>query len=155
LGDYYLVWNQGEPTNTLVGGTAVRSGQIVARIFSGPLSGWTNEVLVDTNSVGSDYEFSVSYSGSSPSAVTGLPPGWSASISSNDVTITHTVGKQVKDVTYWGYTAATGLWHARYPTASSELTLTESTKTSAFKIRISNTVVACDTGGTARIVCFF
>lgn len=103
----------------------------------------------------STYEFTVTYSGSSPSTVSNLPSGWSASISSNDVTITHTTGKEIKDVTYWGYTAATDLWHARYPTASSELTLADGTKTSAFKIRISNTVVACDTGGTARIVCFF
>ena len=101
------------------------------------------------------YEFTVNYSGSSPDSVTGLPAGWSAAISANDVTITHTMSREVKDVTYWGYTAGTGLWHARYPTASSELTVTESTKTTAFKIRISNTVVACDSGGTARIVCFF
>ena len=153
-GAYYLVWNQGDPIITLVGGTSVRSGQIVARIFDS-MSGWSNRVLVDTNSFGSDYEFSVTYSGSSPSSVSGLPAGWSASISSNDVTITHTVGKQVKDVTYWGYTAASGLWHARYPTASNELTTTNAGKTSAFTIRISNTVVSCDSGGTARIVCFF
>ena len=101
------------------------------------------------------YEFTVNYSGSSPDSVTNLPSGWSAAISANDVTITHTVGREVKDVTYWGYTASTNLWHARYPTASSELTVTESTKTTAFKMRISNTVVACDSGGTARIVCFF
>lgn len=101
------------------------------------------------------YEFSVAYSGSAPETVSNLPAGWSATISANDVTITHTVGKQVKDVTYWGYTAGTDLWHARYPTASNELTLTEATKTTAFKIRISNSVVSCDAGGTARIVCFF
>ena len=154
-GAYYLVWNQGDPIITLVGGTAVRSGQIVARIFDPSMSGWFNRVLVDTNSVGSDYEFSVSFNGSAPNAVTSLPAGWSASISSNDVTITHTVGKQVKDVTYWGYTASSALWHARYPTASNELTTTNAGKTTAFTIRISNTVVSCDSGGTARIVCFF
>jgi hypothetical protein len=103
----------------------------------------------------SSYEFTVNYSGSSPSAVTNLPTGWTAVISSSDVTVTHNVNKVVKNVTYWGYTAGTNLWHARYPTASSELTVTESTKNTTFKIRISNTVVACDTGGTARIVCFF
>lgn len=101
------------------------------------------------------FEFSVTFSGSSPGAVTGLPTGWSSAISSNDVTITHTVGKEVKDVTYWGYTAGTDLWHARYPTSTSELTMTGATKTTAFKIRISNSVVSCDTNGTARIVCFF
>jgi hypothetical protein len=101
------------------------------------------------------FEFTVTFNGSAPQTISNLPTGWGSSISSNDVTITHTVGKQVKDVTYWGYTASSGFWHARYPTASNELTMTEGTKSSAFRIRISNTVVSCDSGGTARIVCFF
>ena len=101
------------------------------------------------------FEFTVTFNGSAPQTLSNLPTGWGYSVSSNDVTITHTVGKQVKDVTYWGYTASSDLWHARYPTASNELTTTEGTKSSAFKIRISNTVVSCDSGGTARIVCFF
>jgi len=101
------------------------------------------------------FEFTVTFNGSAPQTISNLPIGWGSSISSNDVTITHTVGKQVKDVTYWGYTASSDLWHARYPTASNELTMTEGTKSSAFRIRISNTVVSCDSGGTARIVCFF
>ena len=99
--------------------------------------------------------FTVNYSGSSPSSVTNLPAGWSASISANDVTITHTVGKQINDVTYWGYSAALAAWRARYPSAANELTVADATKTSTFTIRISNTVVGADAGGTARIVCFF
>jgi hypothetical protein len=101
------------------------------------------------------FEFTVTFNGSAPQTISNLPAGWGSSISSNDVTITHTVGRQVKDVTYWGYTASSDLGHARYPTASNELTMTEGTKSSAFRIRISNTVVSCDSGGTARIVCFF
>jgi hypothetical protein len=97
----------------------------------------------------------VTYSGSAPAAVTNLPAGWNASISSNDISITHTVGRPVNDVTYWGYTASTDLWHARYPSAANELTTTNATKNTAFKIRVSNTVVGCDAGGTARVVCFF
>jgi Collagen triple helix repeat (20 copies) len=101
------------------------------------------------------YEFNVAYTGSSPSIVSNLPSGWSSSINANDVTITHTVGKQIKDVTYWGYTAGTGLWHARYPSAVNELTTTETGKLTAFTVRISNTVVGCDSSGQARVVCFF
>jgi hypothetical protein len=101
------------------------------------------------------YEFSVSYTGTSPTSVYNLPAGWSYSIASNDITITHTVGKEVNDVTYWGYTAGTNLWHARYPSAANELTMLGSTKTTAFTIRVSNTVVGCDSGGLARIICFF
>ncbi len=101
------------------------------------------------------YTFTVNYSGASPSSVSNLPTGWSASISANDVTITHDVGKQVNDVTYWGYSSALTAWRARYPSAANELTMLDATKTSAFTIRISNTVVGADSGGVARIVCFF
>ncbi len=101
------------------------------------------------------HTFTVNYSGSSPSSVTNLPVGWSASISANDVTITHTVGKQINDVTYWGYSSALTAWRARYPTAANELTVADATKNSTFTIRISNTVVGADSGGAARIVCFF
>jgi len=103
----------------------------------------------------STFEFTVLYTGASPTAVTGLPSGWAYSIASNDITVTHNVNKTVKDVTYWGYTAALDVWRARYPTAANELTTADATKTTAFKIRVSNTVVGCDSGGTARIVCFF
>lgn len=101
------------------------------------------------------YAFNVSYTGSSPTSVYNLPSGWTYSIASNDITITHTTGKEVSDVTYWGYTAGTNLWHARYPTAANELTLNGSTKITAFTIRVSNTVVGCDSSGLARIICFF
>jgi hypothetical protein len=101
------------------------------------------------------YEFTLNYTGSLPTSALNLPAGWSASISANDVTITHTAGRQIKDVTYWGYTAGTDLWHARYPTAANELTMDNDTKMTAFTIRVSNTVVGCDSGGNARIVCFF
>lgn len=101
------------------------------------------------------YEFTLNYTGSSPTSITGLPSGWSVSISANDVTITHTVGRQIKDITYWGYTASTDTWRARYPTAANELKMANDTKTTAFTIRVSNTVVGCDSGGIARVVCFF
>lgn len=114
------------------------------------VSGPTGPAAPDTM-----YEFNVSYTGTSPTSVYSLPAGWTYSIASNDITITHTVGKEVNDVTYWGYTAGTNLWHARYPSAANELTMTGSTKTTAFTIRVSNTVVGCDSGGLARIICFF
>lgn len=101
------------------------------------------------------YEFTLNYTGSLPTSTTGLPSGWSVSISANDVTVTHNVGRQIKDVTYWGYTAGTDLWHARYPTAANELTMDDDTKMTAFTVRVSNTVVGCDSGGNARVVCFF
>jgi hypothetical protein len=101
------------------------------------------------------YAFNVSYTGSAPTSVYNLPSGWTYSIAANDITITHTIGKEVNNVTYWGFTAGTNLWHARYPTAANELTMINSTKTTAFTIRASSTVVGCDSGGLARIICFF
>jgi hypothetical protein len=101
------------------------------------------------------YAFNVSYTGASPTSVYNLPTGWSYTIAANDVTITHTVGRELNNITYWGFTASAATWRARYPTSSNELTLAGSTKTTAFTIRISNNVVGCDSGGVARIVCFF
>jgi hypothetical protein len=101
------------------------------------------------------FEFTVNFTGTAPTSTSGLPSGWSSSFSGNDVTITHTVNKQVKDVTYWGYTSGTSIWHARYPNATSELSTTNTNKLVSFTMRLSNTVVGCDSGGQARIVCFF
>lgn len=101
------------------------------------------------------YEFTLNYTGSLPTSITDLPAGWSYSISSNDVTVTHDVGRRVKDVTYWGFASAINIWRARYPTAANELTINNDTQTTAFTIRVSNTVVGCDSGGVARVVCFF
>jgi len=123
--------------------------------LSGPVGATGLTGATGPSAADSVYEFNVTYTGSSPTSITNLPAGWSSSIATNDVTITHTVGRPVNDVTYWGYTSGTGLWHARYPTAANELTTTNSTKTTAFTVRISNTVVGCDAGGSARIVCFF
>jgi hypothetical protein len=100
-------------------------------------------------------QFTVTYTGTSPSSVSNLPAGWSAVIASNDVTITHTVGTPVVNVVYWGYSTALGVWRVRYPSAANEATVPELTKNSTFTLRISNTVVGTDSGGTARIVCFF
>jgi hypothetical protein len=133
------------PTGVGVTGPTGPSGPAGAVGPTGPSGAGSNNT----------YEFTVTYSGSSPSSISNLPTGWTASIAANDVTITHNLNKEIKDVTYWGYTSGTDLWRARYPTASSELTLSGATRNSAFKIRISNSVVACDTSGTARIVCFF
>ena len=133
------------PTGPAVTGPTGPSGPAGAVGPTGPTGAGSNNT----------YEFTVTYAGSSPSSISNLPTGWTASIAANDVTITHNLNKEIKDVTYWGYTAGTDLWRARYPTASSELTFSGTTRNSAFKIRISNSVVACDTSGTARIVCFF
>jgi hypothetical protein len=101
------------------------------------------------------FEFNVQYTGASPTSVTNLPAGWSASISSNDVTITHTQNKRISDVVYWGYSSALNIWRARYPSAANELTANENTQLTSFTVRVSNTVVGTDSGGQAKIVCFF
>ena len=131
------------------------TGPVGATGVTGPVGATGAQGPTGTAAPDTMYEFSVSYTGTSPTSVYNLPSGWTYAIASNDITITHTVGKEVNDVTYWGFTAGTNLWHARYPTAANELTMTNSTKTTAFTIRVSNTVVGCDAGGLARIICFF
>jgi len=108
---------------------------------------------------GSDiFEFNLAFNGSSPNTVSNLPAGWSSSINGSVVTITHTAGIPVRDVTYWGYRSTTNTWHARYPSAVNELKIPDqsgSPSTSEFQITVSNTVVGSDSGGNARVVCFF
>jgi hypothetical protein len=136
-------------------GVAGVTGPVGATGVTGPVGATGLQGPTGTAAPDTVYEFNVSYTGTSPTSVYNLPAGWTYSIASNDITITHTVGKEVNDVTYWGYTAGTNLWHARYPSAANELTMNGSTKTTAFTIRVSNTVVGCDSGGLARIICFF
>jgi hypothetical protein len=101
------------------------------------------------------YELTVKFTGSTPSSVSGLPSGWSASISGSDITVTHTVGKAIKSIQYWGYSVSGGLERYRLPSASNEVTIPTTSANSQFVFRISTAVAGADTDGTARIVMSF
>ena len=101
------------------------------------------------------YELTVKFTGSTPGSVSGLPSGWSASISGSDITVTHTAGKAIKSIQYWGYSVSGGLERYRLPSASNETTIPYANRTTQFTFRITTAVAGADTDGTARVVMGF
>ena len=101
------------------------------------------------------YELTVRFTGSTPGSVSGLPSGWSASISGSDITVTHTAGKAIKSIQYWGVSSTGGVQRYRLPSASNEVTIPTANANSQFVFRISTAVAGADTDGTARIVMSF
>jgi hypothetical protein len=100
------------------------------------------------------YELTVNFTGSTPGSVSGLPSGWSASISGSDITVTHTAGKAIKSIQYWGYSAG-GLERYRLPSASNEASIPYANRTTQFTFRITTAVAGADTDGSARVVMGF
>ena len=101
------------------------------------------------------FEMTVQFSGSSPGSVSGLPSGWTASISGADITVTHTVGKAVKAIQYWGYSSSGGVERYRLPSASNEASIPYANRTTQFTFRITTAVAGADTDGNARVVVGF
>lgn len=84
-----------------------------------------------------------------------LPAGWTYAVSGSDVTITHTVGKPLATIGYWGISSTGGVQRYRLPSASNEVTIPTANANSRFVFRISTAVAGADTDGTARIVMSF
>jgi hypothetical protein len=101
------------------------------------------------------YELTVNFTGSTPGSVSGLPSGWSASISGSDITVTHTAGKAIKSIQYWGYSVSGGLERYRLPSASNEASIPYANRTTQFTFRITTAVAGADTDGSARVVMGF
>ena len=101
------------------------------------------------------YELTVNFTGSTPGSVSGLPSGWSASISGSDITVTHTAGKAIKSIQYWGYSVSGGLERYRLPSASNEASIPYANRTTQFTFRITTAVAGADTDSTARVVMGF
>ena len=101
------------------------------------------------------FEMTVQFSGSNPGSVSGLPSGWTASISGADITVTHTVGKAIKAIQYWGYSSSGGVERYRLPSASNEASIPYANRTTQFTFRITTAVAGADTDSTARVVVGF
>ena len=101
----------------------------------------------------STFEFQVNFTNSDPTSVTNLPSGWTAEISGQVVSITHTAGKMPLGVTYYGYNTGSGTptWRMRLPTAGNELSIADATRLTKFSFAMSTSVVAADNGGKAVV----
>jgi hypothetical protein len=105
---------------------------------------------------GSDLkEFTVNFNGAAPGTIANLPTGWTATISGNAVTVTHTEGKPLKQISYWGYSATGGVERYRLPSASNEVTIPFDKRNTQFVFMISTSVAGADTDGSARVVVAF
>jgi len=80
-----------------------------------------------------------------------LPTGWSTSIAGNIITVTHDVGRNVKNVTYLGYDAGTTAFQLRYPTSGFQVTVPDTgsstLSTTQFKINVNSSVAGADLSG--------
>jgi hypothetical protein len=138
-------------TANALGGVKIGSGLSVTSdgtlTATGGSSGGTGNATVQ--------EFTVNFTGAAPGSVSGMPSGWSASINGTIITVTHNMGKPLKQINYWGYSAAGGVERYRLPSASNEVTIPYANRNSQFVFTLSTSVAGADTDGTARVVVAF
>jgi hypothetical protein len=104
---------------------------------------------------GFTYQFTIGFDGSgNVSSVSGLPTGWSSSVSGNNITITHTAGVMVKNISYWGSDPTNG-WQLRFPTSGFQATVPEGFETTRFKLNVNSTATGADPNGSAKVNVIF
>ena len=86
-----------------------------------------------------------------PSTIENLPAGVSATISGNDVTFTHNIGRSIKSVTYMGYDSVTNEYRMRFPTATYIVKTTPETLTTQFTVKVNTAATGADANGHALI----
>jgi hypothetical protein len=118
----------------------------------------STEVTIATGSApntGFTYQFTIGFDGSgNVSSVSGLPTGWSSSVSGNNITITHTAGVMVKNISYWGSDPTNG-WQLRFPTSGFQATVPEGFETTRFKLNVNSTATGADPNGSAKVNVIF
>ena len=101
------------------------------------------------------YQFTLNFDGSGNlSTVTGLPTGWSSVVAGSLVTVTHTVGVMVKNISYWGSDATNG-WQLRFPTSGYQAMVPAGSETTVFKVNVNATVTGADASGSAKVNVIF
>ena len=136
---------------TITGGNTVNLKSLVA----GDNISITNDA--NTITIGNTvpvqiYTFRVNFDGTGNVASTAnLPSGWSTSIAGNVITVTHSVGRNLKNVTYLGHDAGTTSFQLRYPTSGFQATVPDTgsstLSTTQFKINVNSSVTGADLSG--------
>ena len=106
------------------------------------------------------YTFRVNFDGGGNVLTTqDLPSGWSSSIAGNIITITHSVGRNMKNITYLGYDAATTAFQLRHPTSGFQATVpdtgSQTLSTTQFKLNVNSSVTGADLSGHAIVNAVF
>jgi len=84
-----------------------------------------------------------------------LPTGWTTNITGNLITVTHTVGKPLKDIVYWGYDSVTQNLRFRQPTGTHQVTIPAGEQNTKFAINVISQVAGAEVNGYANIVVQF
>lgn len=86
--------------------------------------------------------------------LTDLPSGWSYTKDNNIATVTHSVSRMVKTVTYLGHATA-GALRMRFPTAGYELRIPDAYRTTKFSVNLTAAVTGADLSEYAFVVVSF
>lgn len=84
-----------------------------------------------------------------PTTVENLPAGVSASISGNEITFSHGIGRSIKAITYMGYDSVTNEYRMRFPTATYIVKTSPETLTTEFTIKVNTAATGADANGHA------
>ncbi len=111
-----------------------------------------NTITIANTNVIEVHTFKVNFDGTGNVLNTAdLPAGWSTSIAGNVITVTHTVGRNLKNVTYLGHDSATTAFQLRYPTTGYQATVPDTgsstLSTTEFKINVNSSVSGADLSG--------
>ena len=111
-----------------------------------------NTITIANTNVIEVHTFKVNFDGTgNVTSTADLPAGWSTSIAGNVITVTHTVGRNLKNVTYLGHDAGTTAFQLRYPTSGYQATVPDTgsstLSTTEFKINVNSSVSGADLSG--------
>ena len=111
-----------------------------------------NTITIANTNVIEVHTFKVNFDGTgNVTSTADLPAGWSTSIAGNIITVTHTVGRNLKNVTYLGHDAGTTAFQLRYPTSGYQAivpdTGSSTLSTTEFKINVNSSVTGADLSG--------
>ena len=101
------------------------------------------------------FQFTVNFDGSgNVISVADMPAGWTSVVNGNEITITHTAGAMIKNVSYWGSDSLNG-WQLRFPTVGYQATVPAGSELTQFKIDVNATVAGADASSNAKVNVIF
>jgi hypothetical protein len=80
-----------------------------------------------------------------------LPAGWSTNITGNLITVTHTVGRPLRNITYWGFDSVSQNYRWRAPTGTHQVTIPVANQNTKFAINVISQVAGAEVNGHAIV----
>lgn len=142
--------------NTRTGAVTLVASDIPGLDASKITTGTIDAARLPAGSVGGEssaFSFKVTFNLSNPFSISEIPTGWNVSVNGSQITVSHTVGKMPKFVSYLGYNSAT--YRYRTPTLYDEVVIAESTKNTSFSFSLTNDVAGSQQSGHAYVNILF